>query len=217
MVAYLKEMNFTLALAPSIRDIDLPPAHRALIDMPIGLPESIRRSCDAQARTILGPRRSTLFPVPTRRAVYARSYHEACDVNAELQNMRLSKQLWNITPKMRDVDMLLRLTPTLHNSLAEGHPELAFLALSTTNTPLPPKKTDEGRSTRISILRRYLTPSFEHTVQQFMIDNRSAVTMPDILDAIALATLLHRSLGEAYFLGNGEIDAHQNPCRICYR
>jgi len=36
------------------------------IDIPIGLPESEPRWCDVEARSMIGPRRSSVFPAPLR-------------------------------------------------------------------------------------------------------------------------------------------------------
>ncbi|MBO0734551.1 MAG: DUF429 domain-containing protein, partial [Methylocapsa sp.] len=52
----------------------LAPRSIIAIDMPIGLPErAVRggRDPDWAAREFLGPRRTSIFPVPSRRAVYA--------------------------------------------------------------------------------------------------------------------------------------------------
>src|SRR5207248_11510271 len=42
-----------------------------LIDIPIGLPDG-PRACDLGARVLLGPRRSSVFPAPSRRLLRAR-------------------------------------------------------------------------------------------------------------------------------------------------
>src|SRR2546422_11663063 len=55
------------------------------IDIPIGLLDVPgQRRCDVEARRLLGPRRSSVFPPPSRRALAARSYREACDINFQL-------------------------------------------------------------------------------------------------------------------------------------
>ena len=80
-----------------------------LIDIPIGLKAEGRaeRRCDPEARKLLGPRRSSVFPAPCRGAIYASSYQEACDINQRLTGKRLSVENWNIIPKIREVDCLL--------------------------------------------------------------------------------------------------------------
>jgi predicted RNase H-like nuclease len=65
------------------------------------------RLSDLGARRILKARKSSIFPVPCREAVYMESYEKACEVNEKLTGKRISKQAWNIIPKIRDVDSFL--------------------------------------------------------------------------------------------------------------
>ncbi len=55
------------------------------VDMPIGLPDRVEtggRAPDRAARLLVGQRRSSVFPVPSRAAVYAfaQGYPQACAV-----------------------------------------------------------------------------------------------------------------------------------------
>src|SRR5580658_3991596 len=47
------------------------------IDIPIGLPEAGPRPCDGDARSMLGPRRSSVFPAPLRGLLGATAYDDA--------------------------------------------------------------------------------------------------------------------------------------------
>jgi predicted RNase H-like nuclease len=60
-----------------------PNAERVLIDVPIGLPwrDEPIRPCDRLARSILGDRRSSVFPVPCRTAVCAEAIGVARELN----------------------------------------------------------------------------------------------------------------------------------------
>ena len=80
-----------------------------LIDIPIGLKSggSGERLSDLGARKILKTRKSSIFPVPCREAVYAETYGQACEINEKLTGKRISKQAWNILPRIRDVDGFL--------------------------------------------------------------------------------------------------------------
>ena len=49
------------------------------IDIPIGLPGVRARGCDSQARALLGPRASAVFPAPVRASLTTDSYESACD------------------------------------------------------------------------------------------------------------------------------------------
>jgi predicted RNase H-like nuclease len=47
------------------------------VDIPIGLPESGARAADLAARAFVGPRRSSVFPTPTRVAIASATYADA--------------------------------------------------------------------------------------------------------------------------------------------
>ncbi|HCJ10793.1 MAG TPA: DUF429 domain-containing protein, partial [Clostridiales bacterium] len=106
----------------------------ALVDIPIGLPGGggpAERACDRLARRRLGPRGSAVFPVPVREAVYAPTYEAACAIQARTRGgRRLSRQVWALVPKMREVDRTLRELGCEAPLLFESHPELCFAALN---------------------------------------------------------------------------------------
>ncbi len=79
-----------------------------LIDIPIGLPESGRRVCDQETRKLLGRRGASVFPVPCRKALQARTYRQACRLNQKVLGVKLSIQTWNITAKIREIDTWLQ-------------------------------------------------------------------------------------------------------------
>src|SRR5689334_631997 len=62
-----------------------------LIDIPIGLPESGARAADAEARKLLGNRRSSIFGVPTRAAIYASVYAEGTQINKLATGLMFSR------------------------------------------------------------------------------------------------------------------------------
>jgi predicted RNase H-like nuclease len=96
------------------------------IDTPIGLPSDNSRQCDFEARRLLGPSRSSVFPAPVRRAVEAASYDLACTASEKTWGKRLSKQTYALLPRIRDLDCLLRQKPELVNTVFEVHPEVCF-------------------------------------------------------------------------------------------
>ena len=103
------------------------------IDIPIGLPWSglRERSCDREARKVLAPpRSSSVFPVPSRAAVYARDYVDAGQLNRQHLGKGLPRQSWAIAPKIREVDELVRQRPKLRDWVRECHPEVCFWALA---------------------------------------------------------------------------------------
>lgn len=161
-----------------------------LIDIPIGLLDSgsPQRECDQQARKVLGmPRAASVFSVPSRPAVYANSYSQACELNYQLIGKKISKQTWNITTKIRQIDELLQKNNRLQNKLRECHPEVCFWALNNKNAMRFNKKQKAGREERIDVLSRYFPNAYQ--ILEYGTDNynRKQVAIDDIIDAMALA------------------------------
>lgn len=159
-----------------------------LIDIPIGLPYRNKRSCDSLARKKLGRKRSSsIFSVPSREAVYADSYLQACELNQNILGVKLSKQTWNICPSIIEVDQFI----TSHNGyekiFLESHPELAFWALASGKAMEHYKKTEAGQLERLELLRKHIPEVeaiFEYARAQYA---RKDLAIDDILDGIVLA------------------------------
>jgi len=104
-VALDGEQGWAGGIAPNVRALwrRFQAAELILLDVPIGLKERghDERACDVRARRLLGARRSSVFPVPCRGAIYASTYDEACRINMERTGRGLSKQAWNIAPLIR--------------------------------------------------------------------------------------------------------------------
>ena len=78
-----------------------------LIDIPIGLREkgSKGRLCDLEARKHLrSPRCSSVFSTPVRQALIVSNYEEANQINFSITGKKLSRQAFNIMPKIKEVD-----------------------------------------------------------------------------------------------------------------
>lgn len=97
------------------------------IDMPIGLPERGVRASDAAVRTLLGPRRSSLFATPVRDAVYARDWAEASAAQRALAGVGLSKQSFALRGGIIQVADWMERTGRI---AYEVHPELSFAVLA---------------------------------------------------------------------------------------
>ncbi len=130
---------------------ELAPRSIIAIDIPIGLPESaIRggREPDWAAREFLGLQRASVFPVPSRRAVYAHEQgYAAVSVTAQDTSeppIKPSKQLFGILPRIRQIDEILRQDPALRERVFEVHPEVSFKVMNN-NEPLPEWKKVKGR------------------------------------------------------------------------
>ncbi len=122
------------------------------IDIPIGLPPAGPRSCDVEARRMLGPRRGSVFPSPARPVLAAADYPEACTLSRVASGTAISKQLFNILPKIREVDRVLARAPELRARVFEMCPELSFTVLA--GTPMHhAKRSADGRAERLATLR----------------------------------------------------------------
>jgi predicted RNase H-like nuclease len=62
------------------------------VDIPIGLSGVGPRRCDAEARRLLGPRRSSVFPAPARDTLGASCHAQASALNQQAGGKRLSIQ-----------------------------------------------------------------------------------------------------------------------------
>ncbi|MFW6348363.1 MAG: DUF429 domain-containing protein, partial [Cyclonatronaceae bacterium] len=106
-------------------------SERVFIDVPIGLSESEPRMCDVLLRRVLGKGYSaSVFSPPVRPALMMTDYKAACDINEAKSGKRLSKQSWNIVPKIKEVDHILQEEKRLAQHVHESHPELLFKKLN---------------------------------------------------------------------------------------
>ena len=142
---------------------DLPCWQLALIDMPIGLTddESGIRACEPLARKMLGAKHSSIFSPPAREALHAPNYVEACRINAEICGKKISKQTWNILPKIREIDALM--TPQLQSHVYECHPEVALMQSNDAPAPLP-KKVKSNGTRKFKFVDGQINQAGSHTV-----------------------------------------------------
>ncbi|MGN6461682.1 MAG: DUF429 domain-containing protein, partial [Pseudolabrys sp.] len=127
------------------------------IDMPIGLPERGGiggRTAENAVRPLLGARQSSVFSVPPRAAVEADDYATACALALAASDppRKVSKQLFNIAPKIRALDVALRNDASLRERCYEVHPELAFWRLNGQRPLALPKKVKPGLALRRVLL-----------------------------------------------------------------
>jgi predicted RNase H-like nuclease len=170
---------------------------RVLVDIPIGLlsRENVLagvRPCDSAARKILGKKHSSIFNPPCFEALYEKSYQDASRVNHEILGKKLSKQSWNIVPKIQDVNSFLQLNPEWRGKILESHPELSFQFLNNNIQLQYSKKTREGIIERITVLEKYWP--FAATIFKEMENDpelRGKANKDDMVDALCLAVLNH--------------------------
>ncbi len=170
----------------------------AAIDIPIGLSARDPRRCDGEARRLLGPRRSSVFPAPVRSVLGATSYAEACALSRRACGRAVSQQLFHILPKIRAVDMLQ--SPALQAKLFEMHPELSFAVLA--GAPMASnKRTIEGRSQRASTLAAIFGD-----VVSLLDPPPTGAKADDVLDAMAGAWTARRYAARTHVQLGGELD-----------
>jgi len=158
-----------------------------LIDIPIGLPDADRRLCDLETRKILRRRASSVFAVPCREALAAKTYHSACRINQQVMGIGLSIQTWNISSKISEVDRWLRNKKPANQQIRESHPELCFWALAGGRPMVYAKKRPQGFAERSAILKK-IYPQTEAMVELSLHRfRRKDLGRDDILDAIVLA------------------------------
>lgn len=130
------------------------PAEIICADIPIGLRcGERRRECDAEARSMLGAKWSSVFDPPCRHALHRYDHRSASLANKGCTTRGLSIQAFGIMPKIREVDAVIY--PHLQDRVKEIHPELCFAAING-GVPMASKKSRvAGRMERWETLRPY--------------------------------------------------------------
>lgn len=182
------------------------------VDMPIGLPGRVGkggREAEAAARAYLRRFKSSVFSIPSRRAVEAEvgpwrnatersaSHRRASAVARDTSSPSrgMSIQTFGILPKIREIDGLLRAKQSFRERVVESHPEVVFQRLGGEAAPHHPKASAEGGDERRALLLSLGLP--EHLFRA----RPSGVGRDDILDAAALLfTAARVARGEAQTL-----------------
>ncbi len=144
------------------------------IDMPIGLPKrspAKGRLAECAVRRLLGDRKSSIFRIPSRRAVEAsvaakpaderQRFFHACKIARETSDdgKAFSKQSFYILDKVMEVDTFLQSHREFIPRVFETHPELAFWRMNGGEPLSEPKKRKNrnhppGLELRRSLLKR---------------------------------------------------------------
>jgi predicted RNase H-like nuclease len=183
------------------------------IDIPIGLPQSTPRSCDREARRLLGqPRGSSVFPAPMRTTLNADDYREACQLNQEACGKKISRQTFNLLPKLREVDALMWVER--QQRIFESHPELGFMLMSGRDRGLASgKKRPAGRQERLSIVQSLIPDTDLNSVLATLPDR--IAPLDDKLDALAcLITARRIANGTALRLPSGAVEFDARNLRM---
>jgi predicted RNase H-like nuclease len=191
-----------------------------LIDIPIGLRSetSKARLCDSAARKFLTRKRSSsIFPTPCRQALNASSYQEANSINRSITGKGVSKQTYNIMPKIKEVDKLLRRDDHASNIIIESHPEVCFTALNNGKPLEDYKKTKNGMKQRLSLLNSVSDHGKKPLYFAKNNFKRNEVAIDDILDAWVLAISASKGKSALKFLPTSyEFDKKGLPMRIAF-
>lgn len=161
---------------------------RVFIDMPIGLEdEEYHRECDVLLRSELGSEYApSVFTPPIRPALDAPTYVEANVISYDWTEKKLSLQAWNITPKIKAIDTILREDESLKEKIHESHPELLFQKLNG-GMIYQKKNLKKGVKHRLELISRH-EPEAEEFFRIIKEEyRRSEVGEDDIVDAMALA------------------------------
>jgi predicted RNase H-like nuclease len=211
-----------VAVYPNFADVLAAPHMPAIvaIDVPIGLPERAGhggRAAENAVRPLLGQRQSSVFSVPSRTAIYATDYVAACHAALATSQppRKVSRQLFNISPKIREVDTILRAKPELATRVFEVHPELAFWRLNG-EQPLAEAKKIKSRPYEPGLsLRRELLALAGLPRVRTLAPPRGAAA-DDLVDAIACAAVARRiHAGQARrFPDPPPLDRHGLPMAI---
>ena len=191
-----------------------------LIDIPIGLrtTESSERLCDLESRKILNKRKSSIFPAPSRLTIRCNEYRRALQKNKEATGRGLSKQSFNIIPKIKEVDDLIQSVNynPRNKRIREVHPEVCFWGLNEFSEMNYKKKSALGICERMQVLGNYIKDVdkiFDQTRSRYY---KTQVADDDIIDALvcAVTALFNGSLST--FPLAPETDTKGIPMEIVY-
>jgi predicted RNase H-like nuclease len=178
-----------------------------VIDIPIGLMDHDRRTCDTLARAFCRPRHNSVFSAPCRSTLAASTYELACRPNFQAGGKSITKQLFGILPKIREVDAAM--SPNLQVCVREAHPEVSFAAIGGAGKGMAhSKKTVEGEAERLALLAPFFGPIDPGQIRYRL--GSSRIERDDIVDALAcLATAnrISRSMHLALTRGQAPMDS----------
>jgi predicted RNase H-like nuclease len=209
LVAFARRTGseFCVRILPRFAEVLAQSPRIIAIDIPIGLPDHSEikgRAPEREIRALLGPRRSSVFRVPSRQAVYAgvddsvgddkERYIKACAIarSTSVDKKAFGKQSFYLFRKIVEVDAVLRTHKQSINQVFETHPELAFWRLNANRVLDEPKKR-KGRCHEpgLTLRRRLLIAAGVPETVANGSPPRGAGP-DDLLDALACAVVARR-------------------------
>ena len=193
IAAILNYGNLHFKRYAQIDDIvsDNPDFDAFLIDMAIGLQNSTNQlRPDKAAREELGRKSSSVFPIPSRDAVYAEGEESQKQANIRALGKSLAKQSIAIIPKIKELDVFLNTHPEYKNRILESHPEVVFSRLNRA-VVVSRKKEFTGIVEREQILTEYLEKNAIAGLREKAKEYKC--NQDDLMDAacLAIAGALH--------------------------
>lgn len=178
-------------------------------DMPIGLPETGRRQCDLDARALLPPRARSRIFMDLRRPLLECSRYDEANCMARHDGHGLSRQAWNLQPRLRELDAYM--TPKRQERVLEAHPELVFHRLNNWR-PVDRKKTAEGYRQRLRLLSE---AGLEGIREAIPASPRRLAAPDDFLDAAACALAAYWSArDQGHHVPGGSVETDARGLRM---
>lgn len=184
-------ISLCLTISETLEDLLIDGAMH-FVDMPkdLGTVDQPNRECDAWMRAQLSERKPSVFSPPIQEVLAEPTFEAANEKSRELIGKGISKQAWNLTPRIREFQQITA------GDVYESHPEVCF-AVMTGQEARNSKKTEAGQDERIALLRRYSNSS----PWKWKMSN---VQVDDIIDACILAVA-------AYEAGTSGLAFHPEP------
>jgi len=169
------------------------------VDMPLGLVDKGAREADQAARAFLKGQAPSVFPAPPRPVLAAKSYDDAKVLAKRINGKSVSKQVFAILPKIRELDAF-----AAHERIHEVHPEVSFRLMNDGVRIEHRKTTWGGLQARLGLLR-------SHGIElPNDLGEANGVGIDDVVDAAAAAWSARRiAAGDATSFPNEPTDRDQ--------
>ncbi|WP_214741500.1 MULTISPECIES: DUF429 domain-containing protein [unclassified Exiguobacterium] len=173
-------ISLCLTISESLEELLIEDAMH-FVDMPkdLGTVDHPSRACDAWMRSQLSQRKSSVFTPPIQEVLHEATYEEANERSQALVGKGISKQAWNLVPRIREFQQVKA------SDVYESHPEVCFSVMMGQEAEHR-KKTTEGQDERIALLRKYSKSS----PWKWKMSN---VQVDDIIDACILAVAAYEA------------------------
>lgn len=157
-----------------------------------------------------------MFPAPIRPILGAATRAQADRLHRLADGRGFGPHAWNIVPKIREWDALLRARPALRSRVYEVHPEVAFAALNGGAAVAAPKRGREGHARRRRLLHSVY--GARSVAAALAAVPRAKARPDDVLDALAVlwsAARICRGVGIS-LPAPPEVDGAGLPMAIWY-